>query len=224
MPCRIDECLSVESPAGFSAGQLFLVNQDRCLAFCFAAAAWADDEVAHIVAVSKGGVVAVECAEELSEFLLGSSYLADGQAVVDIDLGAVAVADDAAEGAAAGILVVVDDFAVEEAVVNLDDVVGIAVGIAHHAAVVAATASIVAVECAGVGAVLDGGLPVSIVDHCSAQDACLSAASACVVDVHVAVDVADCWIGVAGVCCHAACILESDVVRSVDVEVLDDAV
>ena len=40
-------------------------------------------------------------AEELSEFLLRSSYLADGQAVVDIDLSAVAVSDDAAEGAAA---------------------------------------------------------------------------------------------------------------------------
>ena len=224
MPCRIDECLSVQQPAGLAAFKLAFINQDRCVAACCADTVCAVGKLAEIAAVGNGSVVAIEGSEELAELLICSADCADGQAALDVHCCGVAVTDDTAKGAAAGLLVEVDDLAVEQTVADDNDVVDVAVGIAQHAAVVTAVASIVAVERAGVDAVLDGGLIVCIVDHCCTKDASLSAASACVVDVHKAVDVADCWVDVAGVCCHAACICSSDVIRSVDVEVLDDAV
>ena len=203
---------------------MVVVNLHRCLAVCFAATSCAVEVVALIVAVCKGRVVAIECAEELAELFFFGVDCANGQAVLDVDSCAIAVAYDAAESTAAGYGVEVEDLTVEQTVDDVNDVVGVTVGIAQHAAIVAAAACIVAIECAGVGAVLDGGLPICVIDLSTAQDASLSAACACVVDVHKAMDVADCRVDVAGVCCHAACILESDVIRSVDVEVLDDTV
>ena len=115
-PCHVEEFAFVQQPANLAAFELVSV---RLGSRQFDGACRSVDGTAHIVAVGKRRLVALDSAEEHS--IDSRTHCADGQAVLDGDDSTVAVAYEAAEGAVAGRCVVVDHFAIEEAVGDVND-------------------------------------------------------------------------------------------------------
>ena len=147
--------------------------------------------------------------------------MTDRQTILDGNDTAVAVTDEAAEGTASRSYVIVNNIAVEKTVGDVCDSCTIIVHITYNTTIVTAATCIITIQSARVCTVFDDCL-INSGKH-TAKDTALSAASTCVIDVHKAVDIADCGVAVACISSNTASVLEGGVICPVDVEILNES-
>ena len=168
MPYNVNECLFVQLPGNLTACKFVCVSfgcRQSNGACC------AVEYLANIVAVGERRTSALDSAEELTPD--GRLYMADRQTVLDSNGTAIAVTYKATKGATTRSGVVVDYITVEQTVGNVGYSIGVVVHITYDTTIVAVSTCIVAVECARVGTVLNGGLIGSSKD--TTKDTALSA-------------------------------------------------